>query len=124
MTDYATEVKTREELEEILRKYELVFLEVRNKNSYESRYLSRILASIFGSLSDRIKTVFIDHELAPKLLEDYPGGRYTPLIRLYIRGQVVWEQEGVLANENADKIAIRRGLREILKQHGFYRMGI
>ncbi len=124
MPDYAVEIKTREELEKILREHELVFLEVRNKDSYESRYLSRILASILGPLGSRIKMVFIDHKQAPELLEDYPRGRYVPIIRLYIRGQMVWEQEGVLANESADRLAIRRGLREVLKQHGFHRMGI
>ena len=112
---YFREVRSKKELDEIIKTHRAVLVEFRDHNKFESRYMTRILESLASVITRDIELVYIDvsrnDEVARELDE-------TPTLRLYVNGRLVWEQEGCLLNEEADKLAIRRGIRDTSKRLG------
>lgn len=115
MSMYFREIRSKRELEELVRSCRAVLVEFRDHTTFEGRYFTRVLESLASVIAHDIELAYIDVTKRRELASNVDR---TPALRLYVEGRVVWEQEGCLLNEEADKMAIRRGIRDTSKKLG------
>jgi hypothetical protein len=85
-----------------------------------SRYLSSLIDSISTVLEPAMVIAKLDARLLPELLDAIGvSSASPPRLRLYLNGELIWEQIGVFeGNPYADKFAIRRGILMALRKRG------
>ncbi len=114
------ELTSREQLESLLRSARLLLLVIYDSGDPVSRYLSSLVDSISAVLEPAVVIAKLDARTLPELLSavGVPSAS-PPRLRLYLNGELLWEQIGVFeGNMYADKFAIRRGILMALRRRG------
>jgi hypothetical protein len=108
------EVKSSEELYRILKSYELVVIQYLNpdkdKESRELYHAFRKLSTILSRNRDAIAAI-IRTDKYPELAR---GINREPLLRVYHRGRIVFEQYGGFGERELDLYVLRRSIRDTL----------
>ncbi len=114
------ELTSREQLEKLMSSARLLLLVVYDSGEPVSRYVSSLVDSISTVLEPTMVIVKLDARLLPELLSAIGVPSATPpRLRLYLNGELIWEQIGVFeGNMYADKFAIRRGILMALRRRG------
>lgn len=109
-------VKSKDELEKLIQRIKIVLV-VFIDNSEESRSIS-YAARMFEHLREPMITVVIIDTTKihdEKLLAE---ATITPLVRLYIKGELVFEQKGGMGYYQKDFIVLKEGIKSVLAGRG------
>ncbi len=109
------DAKTWSDAERIIRENKIVLVGVFDSTNPMGRYISSLLDDISYYVEPAILVVKIDAasaERSPSL------GDTLPRLRLYYKGEQIWEQIGFFFNPMSDKHAIRRGILYALRSRG------
>jgi len=109
------ELNSREELERALTANELVIIEYYYPGSKESSILSETIKELEKHIDPNIFVCKVN-----ALREDITGEKLfsTPLIRVYYKGAIIFEQKGVFENLDLNVQVLRRGIRSTLASRG------
>jgi hypothetical protein len=109
------ELNSREEFERALIANELVIIEYYHPGSKESSILSETIKELEKHIDPNIFVCKVN-----VLREDITGEKPspTPLIRVYYKGAMIFEQKGVFENLDLNVQVLRRGIRSTLASKG------
>ena len=109
------DARTWSDAERLIRENEIVLLGVFDSTSPIGRYVSSLLDDISYYVEPAILVVKVD----TAFVGNKPGSSNAlPRLRLYYRGEQIWEQIGFFFNPISDKHAIRRGVLYALRSRG------
>ncbi len=108
------EIRSNEELYRILNSYSLVLIQYldpnRDRESRELYYAFRELSKILSVNMDAIAAI-VRIDKYPELARDVDK---TPLLRVYHRGRIIFEQYGGFSERDLDLYVLRRSIRNTL----------
>ncbi len=110
------ELRSVEDIEELLKRSRLVLLLVYDSGSPDGRYLSALLDDIAYTLEPVFAVAKLDAAEAPDVAARY--ARSMPRLMLFYKGKKVWEQIGFFYSSSSDRYAIRRGILYALMRLG------
>lgn len=114
------ELKDGNELREYIIRNSLVVLAITNK---DKESLWRYIIDIFTKLEQSVKpsimfTVVHYQSIASELKPfEVDQAQRSIIIKMFLNGRCIFEQEGVLGSKVNDEIALKRGIRESLKPY-------
>jgi hypothetical protein len=106
------------EVAEHIRRNKLAGIVITNKRREELwSYVVELLNRLESSSQPRISFALVHYETLQDSLKSFEIeiARKSALIKLYLDGNCVFEQEGLLGSKLNDEIALKRGIRESLK---------
>ena len=114
------EIRSREQLSRLMGSARLLFLVVYDSGEPVGRYVESLVDAVSRVFEPAIVVAKLDARMVPDTLEALGlGSASPPRLRLYLNGELVWEQVGVFeGNLYADKFAIRRGILLALRRRG------
>jgi hypothetical protein len=101
-----------------IRRNKLAGIVITNKRREELwSYVVELLNRLESSSQPRISFALVHYETLQDSLKSFEIeiARKSALIKLYLDGNCVFEQEGLLGSKLNDEIALKRGIRESLK---------
>ena len=107
-----------QEFENVLRKKRVVLALYYREGERYSLYVRELAESLKSNIEPSIPILLVDVNRLGEVRDKY-GVTTVPRLQLFLDGNVVWEQLGVLGTISADKEAIRFGIRESLKRQGY-----
>ncbi|HIQ03866.1 MAG TPA: hypothetical protein EYH40_05575 [Desulfurococcales archaeon] len=110
-------VRDKDEYKRIIDSSELVLVDFHNESNPESRYFSMVLEDLAWRFRKYIKLVRVDMDEAKEIVE-MENVRSAPKVRLYLKGQCIFEQDGCFMDYEKDMLVLRRGIRSVLKKYG------
>ncbi len=109
-------VKNKDELENLVRRMKIVLV-VFVDDSDESRSIS-YAARMFERLREPIITVAIVNTMETRDRKLLAEATTIPQVRLYINGEVVFEQKGGMGYYQKDFIVLKEGIKSVLAGRG------
>lgn len=112
------ELRSSNELKDFISRNRIVLIAFASKNDSVWRYLEMLLRRFEQRAGYLISFAMVDITTIASLLssEQLRIAKRCCLIRLYLDGECVFEQEGVFGNIEADLQVLRHGIRDILKR--------
>ncbi|HIC98743.1 MAG TPA: thioredoxin [Pyrodictiaceae archaeon] len=107
-----------QEFENMLKKKRVVLALYYREKEHHSIYIRRLAESLKSNIEPSIPILLVDVDRLEEVCNRY-GVASVPRLQLFLDGNVVWEQLGVLGTISADKEAIRFGIRESLRKQGY-----
>ncbi|MCC6010960.1 MAG: hypothetical protein LM556_00990 [Desulfurococcaceae archaeon] len=108
------ELKSREEFIRAIIGNEVVLVGFYEPDDTESRVFDESLRSLERVIDQRILVCRVNLKDHPDCGIDVPQ---TPSIRVYYRGEVIFEQIGCLSTVDLNVNVIRRGIRDVFTKH-------
>jgi thioredoxin 1 len=103
-------ISTREEFVRALKANELVMIGYYDSGSKDSSIFRDIYRELVKHTDPRILPLIIDTKETPELANDLST---IPCIRLYYRGRLIFEQQGVFGDRELDVLVLRRSIRSV-----------
>lgn len=106
------------EVREHIRKNQLAGIAIANKGKERVwNYVIELLKRLENISQPRINFAIVHYEMLLGILKPFEIGlvQRSVLIKLYLNGECIFEQEGVLGTKLNDEITLKRGIRESLK---------
>jgi len=107
-----------QEFEGMLKKKRVVLALYYREGEPHSTYIRELAESLKLNIEPSIPILLVDVSRLEEVRDKY-GVTTVPRLQLFLDGNVVWEQLGVLGTISADKEAIRFGIRESLRKQGY-----
>lgn len=109
------ELTSKEEFERALAANDLVLIEYYYPNNEESAILSEVIKELEKLIDPNILVCKVDATRQDILGEKLSQ---TPLVRVYYKGAIVFEQKGVFRDKELNIHVLRRGIRSTLNSKG------
>ncbi|MET1160634.1 MAG: thioredoxin [Thermoprotei archaeon] len=104
------EVSSREELNRALRANDIVMIEYYDPESKKSREFNFVIKELVKYIDPRILVLRVNVKRAPELSSDVST---IPCLRVYYRGELIFEQQGYFGNVELDVYVLRRSIRSV-----------
>jgi len=104
------EVASREEFIRALRANDVVMIEFYDPESRESSEFSYVVKELSKHADPRILVLRVNVKKTPEL---GVGVRTIPCLRIYYRGEVIFEQQGYFGKFDLDVYVLRRSIRSV-----------
>lgn len=114
------EIKGTDELRECISKNRLVLLAVTNKDKEDLwRYIMSILMELEQMARPQLFSVITHYQIIANELKPYEidQAKRSVIIKLFLDGRCIFEQEGILGMKLGDETVLKRGIRESLKPY-------
>ncbi len=110
-------VSSKDELERIVKRNSIVVVEYYASWIPESRYFTSVMEELEKHASPDVRIVRVDLEKVE--LDEELKDIVPPYVRVYVNGEVVFEQEGCFMDVSKDVLVLRRGIRDVLRKLGY-----
>ncbi len=104
------EIKSREEFIRALKANDVVFIEYYDSSSDESKLFYDVMRELVKHIDPRILVLRIDARRYPELSKDVS---HVPCLRIYYRGEIIFEQQGLFGIRDLDLYVLRRSIRSV-----------
>ncbi len=106
------EVRSREEIDRAIASNRVVIIEYYDKESRIGREFSRAVKYLEKHIDPSILILRVSAREHPELLD---GVKELPLLRVYLDGKLVFEQQGGFGKTDLDLMVLRRSIRSVLR---------
>ncbi len=111
MSGYGLEVDNKGLINRALRFYEVVVIEYYDPDNPVSYEFSRAVRAMAATSDPSVMYLRVNVKRHPELAE---GGE-APMLRVYHRGVLVFEQQGGFGKKDLDLYVLRKSIRETLR---------
>ncbi|MEM0371216.1 MAG: hypothetical protein QXG46_00840 [Ignisphaera sp.] len=114
------ELVTPSELRDYIYRNRLAVIAITNKDRENIwQYVKDILNRLELSVKPSIAFAMVHYQTISNELRSFEieQARKSAIIRLFLNGLCIFEQEGLLGSRTSDEIALKRGIKETLKTY-------
>jgi len=113
-------LRSKDDLREFVSTNDIALVCFTRLNSYSGKHIERVLLRLESRVGHMINFAIIDvSEVSGSgnIIEDENLGS-LPLIRLYLKGKNIFEQEDCFMDFQTDYYVLRISVRDVLRQYG------
>ncbi|WP_440059858.1 thioredoxin family protein [Thermogladius sp. 4427co] len=107
------ELTSREELDRALSNDEPVIIEYYDPNNSLSNFFSEVVKELSKRADSRLLFCKINIKSHPELAE---GVEKAPVLRVFYKREIIFEQKGCFRNFELDLMVLRRGIRSVFEK--------
>lgn len=115
-----SELNSYSEFKEYIRRNKVAVVAIANKDKGDIwLYVKTLLSKLEEASTPKIGFAIVHYQHLSEALKTFEieQARRSVIIKLFLNGETIFEQEGIMGTRINDEIVLKRGIRESLKQN-------